>query len=76
MCSQKGVSPIYGLTPFCVYKEVITLEQKSVEKMGKAPIKKLMLSMGLPVIISMMLQALYNIVDSAFVSNMEGGESA
>lgn len=52
------------------------MEQKSVEKMGTAPIKKLMLSMGIPVIISMMLQALYNIVDSAFVSNMEGGESA
>lgn len=52
------------------------MEQKSVEKMGVAPIKKLMLSMGLPVIISMMLQALYNIVDSAFVSNMEGGENA
>lgn len=52
------------------------MEQKSVEKMGTTPIKKLMLSMGIPVIISMMLQALYNIVDSAFVSNMEGGESA
>ena len=52
------------------------MEQKSVEKMGTAPIKKLMLSMGLPVIASMMLQALYNIVDSAFVSNMEGGEDA
>lgn len=52
------------------------MNQKSVEKMGTAPIKKLMLSMGIPVIISMMLQALYNIVDSAFVSNMEGGESA
>ena len=32
--------------------------------------------MGIPIIISMMLQALYNIVDSAFVSNMEGGEQA
>lgn len=52
------------------------MEQKSIGKMGEAPIKKLMLSMGLPVIISMMLQALYNIVDSAFVSNMKGGEDA
>ncbi len=52
------------------------MEQKSVEKMGTVPIQKLMLTMGLPVIISMMLQALYNIVDSAFVSNMEGGEDA
>lgn len=44
--------------------------------MGTVPIKKLMISMGLPVVISMMLQALYNIVDSAFVSNMQGGEDA
>lgn len=52
------------------------MEQKSIEKMSEAPIKKLMLSMGLPVIISMMLQALYNIVDSGFVSNMKGGGDA
>lgn len=45
-------------------------------KMAQTPIPRLMLKMGLPIIISMMLQALYNIVDSAFVSNMEGGESA
>jgi putative MATE family efflux protein len=36
-----------------------------------------MLSMGIPMILSMMLQALYNIVDSAFVSNMpQNGEMA
>ena len=41
------------------------------------PVKKLMLSMGIPMIISMVLQAVYNIVDSAFVSNMpNGGEDA
>ena len=45
-------------------------------KMAVMPVGKLMLKMGLPIIISMMLQALYNIVDSAFVSNMEGGEQA
>lgn len=45
-------------------------------KMAQTPIPRLMLKMGLPIIISMMLQALYNIVDSAYVSNMEGGESA
>ncbi|MCM1115530.1 MAG: MATE family efflux transporter [Clostridium sp.] len=50
---------------------------KSNEKMAVMPVKKLMLSMGIPMIISMMLQALYNIVDSAFISNMaENGESA
>ena len=50
---------------------------KRNEKMAVSPVKKLILSMGIPMIISMMLQALYNIVDSAFISNMqENGESA
>lgn len=41
------------------------------------PVNKLMIGMGVPMIISMMLQAVYNIVDSAFVANMEGtGELA
>ena len=48
-----------------------------MNKMAAAPVNRLMLSMGIPMIISMMLQAVYNIVDSAFVSNMaEGGEQA
>lgn len=46
-------------------------------KMAAMPVNKLMISMGVPMIISMMLQAVYNIVDSAFVANMEGnGEMA
>ena len=45
--------------------------------MATRPINRLMLSMGIPMIISMMLQAVYNIVDSAFVGAMEGtGEMA
>ena len=39
-------------------------------KMGYASIPKLMLSMGIPVILSMILQACYNIVDSIFVGRM------
>lgn len=39
-------------------------------KMGTERISRLMITMGLPIILSMMLQALYNIVDSYFVSNM------
>ncbi|MDE5558036.1 MAG: MATE family efflux transporter [Ruminococcus sp.] len=51
--------------------------QKSADKMMTMPINKLMLSMGIPMILSMVLQAVYNIVDSAFVSNMkENGENA
>lgn len=46
-------------------------------KMASVPVKNLMLKMGAPMILSMMLQAAYNIVDSAFVSNMKvNGEAA
>lgn len=46
-------------------------------KMAVMPVNKLMLNMGFPMIISMMLQAVYNIVDSAFIANMkEYGEFA
>lgn len=46
-------------------------------RMAETPVKKLLLTMGIPMIISMVLQAVYNIVDSAFVSNMQsGGEEA
>ncbi|MDR3240258.1 MAG: MATE family efflux transporter [Clostridiales bacterium] len=44
-----------------------TLQQN---KMAAVPIQRLMLSMGLPMILSMVLQAFYNIVDSYFVGNM------
>ncbi len=47
------------------------------DKMATTPVKRLMLTMGAPMILSMMLQALYNIVDSAFIANMaQNGESA
>ena len=50
---------------------------KRDNKMASMPVNKLMLSMGIPMILSMALQAVYNIVDSAFVSNMKGnGEAA
>lgn len=37
-------------------------------KMGVMPVNKLILSMSLPIMISMLVQALYNIVDSIFVA--------
>lgn len=39
-------------------------------KMADTQIKKLFWKMGLPMIVSMILQALYNVVDSVFVTNM------
>ena len=39
-------------------------------KMGVMPIGKLLLSMGLPMVLSMLVSALYNIVDSVFVAQV------
>lgn len=39
-------------------------------KMGVMPVNKLILSMSLPIMISMLVQALYNIVDSVFVAKI------
>lgn len=44
-------------------------EQKE-NKMGVMPVNKLLLSMSLPMVISMLVQALYNIVDSIFVAQI------
>lgn len=41
-------------------------------KMEDAQLKRLFWQMGLAMIISMVLQALYNVVDSIFVANIEG----
>lgn len=40
--------------------------------MSDEPVKKLVWKLGFPMIISMVLQALYNVVDSVFVANIEG----
>ena len=45
-------------------------------KMGVMPVGKLLVNMALPMIISMLVQAFYNIVDSAFVGNMRVGSEA
>ncbi len=51
-------------------------ENVTMNKMAVMPVKKLLLNMGIPIILSMMMQAAYNIVDSIFVANMKGGEAA
>lgn len=45
-------------------------------RMKELPVNKLMVQMGIPMILSMALQAVYNIVDSAFVGNMKAGSEA
>ena len=46
------------------------MEEKETNKMSSQPVCGLIWKMGLPMIISMVLQAVYNIVDTAFVINM------
>lgn len=47
-----------------------TLKPENENKMGVKKINSLIWSMGLPMILSMVLQALYNVVDTTFVINM------
>ena len=44
------------------------LEQRKENKMGVMPIGKLLTGMSLPIMASMLVQALYNVVDSVFVA--------
>ena len=44
------------------------MENTAENKMGVMPIGKLVLNMSVPMMISMLVQALYNVVDSIFVS--------
>ena len=44
--------------------------QPEQNKMGTMPVNRLLISMSLPMIISMLVQALYNIIDSVFVAQI------
>jgi putative MATE family efflux protein len=45
-------------------------EQRKENKMGVMPVKQLIISMSLPMMVSMLVQALYNVVDSIFVAKI------
>jgi len=44
-------------------------------KMGTMPLTRLIINMALPMVIAMLVQALYNVVDSIYVSHIDGGEA-
>ena len=46
------------------------MQKKGENKMGTQPIGRLLFSMSLPMMISMLAQALYNVVDSMYVSRV------
>lgn len=48
---------------------------KEENKMGVMPVNKLLINMGLPMIISMLVQACYNVVDSIFVARIADGSA-
>lgn len=47
---------------------------KNQNKMGLMPVNKLLISMSAPMMASMLVQALYNVVDSIFVSHITGDD--
>ena len=46
------------------------MEERKENKMGSMPVNRLLISMSLPMMISMVVQALYNVVDSIFVAQL------
>ena len=46
------------------------MEQTKENKMGVMPVNKLLVTMSLPIVISMLIQAMYNLVDSVFVAQI------
>ena len=42
----------------------------SANRMGTAPVGRLLFSVSAPIMLSMLVQALYNVVDSAFVARL------
>ena len=46
------------------------MEQTKENKMGTMPVNRLLVTMSLPMVISMLVQALYNVVDSIFVAKI------
>ena len=44
--------------------------KSGANKMGTMPVNKLLISMSLPMMVSMLIQALYNVVDSIFVAKI------
>ena len=51
--------------------ETRSRQQLQENKMGVMPVNRLLITMSLPMMISMLVQALYNIVDSIFVAMIE-----
>ena len=47
-------------------------QTRNENKMGVMPVGRLLFSISVPIIISLLVQALYNVVDSVFVAMFDG----
>lgn len=68
-CECNLLSYIYEIYGVNMNEEVKIPKEN---KMGTMPVLKLILNMSLPMMASMLIQALYNIVDSYFVAKLDG----
>lgn len=55
-----------------LFRKKVKMNEITENKMASFKINKLFWKIGLPMIVSMVLQALYNVVDSIFVTNIKG----
>lgn len=69
MCVAKGVSPTNRLAPFLRFMEVVLMENHSI--LAEEKVGKLMRKYAVPCIISLLVGALYNIVDQIFIANAD-----
>ena len=67
--SQGALARLCEFPGSAAQKEV-QMENMKENKMGVMPVKKLVVSMSLPMMVSMLVQALYNVVDSIFVAKV------
>ena len=51
-------------------------DRPAAEKLGSEPVKSLLISMAIPSIVAMLMQALYNTVDSMYVAKISEGSFA
>ena len=66
-----GIDKTRAIGSYFVDKRGISMsEVKTENKMGVMPVPQLVFNMALPMMISMLVQALYNIVDSIFVAKL------
>ncbi len=57
-------------------KEIVNQGEQKENKMGVMPMNRLLVNVAFPMVLSMLVQACYNIVDSAFVARIKDGTEA